>query len=351
MVLMRLLLSLCLLLPIPTLASNAGIVQGLWYDQEQVFVDQPVRIYVAVRNNTGADLTGTIEFFINSKRIERSDISALDGRIVESWADWNPTYGTSTVIAQLSRTELSSASDGESPVTVVSAVAEDVIFVDYDTDGDGRGDRIDEDDDGDGVSDADEVAAGIDPLVYDEPEMPEEEPAPESPAQEQTDGSNEDTNGNTANTTPTPTGTQSAQTQPQGIEQFLSPSPTETFLSGVTEQINTTKRQLDVFRDKRDLQRRIDAGEIDIPVNEDGFGPIERIPPSERNQPVAEKPDGFFGDLIIFLGNALSALFTGALFVTSVALGYPILMQLLLLFLILFIVYKIARRLGRRNNQ
>ena len=64
------------------LAFNAGIVQGLWYDKEKVFVGESVRIYVAVRNNTGTDLIGQVAFSVNGEKIEESDIKALDGRII-----------------------------------------------------------------------------------------------------------------------------------------------------------------------------------------------------------------------------------------------------------------------------
>ena len=143
---------------------NAGIVKGLWYDQELFFADEPIRMYVAVRNNTGADLKGAVEFFVNGERIERNFIDALNGRIVESWADWTPKYGTSTVSASLSRTEITSTASGTKSVTLRSTIAEDMIFVDLDTDKDDIGNAEDTDDDGDGESDTEELEKGTDPL-------------------------------------------------------------------------------------------------------------------------------------------------------------------------------------------
>ena len=120
---------------------NAGFVQGLWYQDKVMFVDTPTRIYVAVRNNTGADLTGTVEFFDNDNKIERNNISALDGRIIESWADWTPTYGEHTITATISRIELHQVGSSTQAVEIVSASASDTFFVDYDTDNDGVGNQ------------------------------------------------------------------------------------------------------------------------------------------------------------------------------------------------------------------
>jgi hypothetical protein len=153
---------------------NAGIVQGLWYSQDTVFAGDTVRIYVAIRNNTGSDLSGTVEFFDGDKRLERKNVQALDGRIIESWADWTPTYGTHTLSANLARTELHKVGSSTQAVEVTSALAEDVLFVDYDTDKDTIGNEDDADDDGDKISDAQEKQNGTDPLVANTPAAPKE---------------------------------------------------------------------------------------------------------------------------------------------------------------------------------
>ena len=145
--------------------SNAGIVQGLWYSNEVVFAGETTRIYVAIRNNTGSDLTGTIEFLDGEKKLERKQVQALDGRIIESWADWTPSYGTHTLTANLSRTELFAVGSTTQEVEVVSVTTSDTLFVDYDTDKDGTGNQTDTDDDQDAISDADEIKNGTDPLV------------------------------------------------------------------------------------------------------------------------------------------------------------------------------------------
>lgn len=315
-----------------TLASNAGIVRGLWYDHETVFAGKPVRIYVAVRNNTGGDLSGTVEFFVNGSRIERNNIAALDGRIVESWADWTPRYGTSTVSATLSRTELTTTASGTKAVAVVSNLAEDTFFVDYDTDHDAIGDVTDTDDDGDGISDSDETAAGTNPKKYDPPKVTEATSV-------------------TENDEAVPVATESADTSntsPVGLEQFLTPSRADTILTNISTAVTEAKDKLDTYRMARHTEAAIEAGAIAVPVNGDGFGEIERTSKDERNKPTAEKPGGFFGDVITFFGNIIGALYTGLLFVLSWLLGHPILVQLLLLLLILGGLIFTAKRLSRR---
>ncbi len=322
-----LLLALAVLIPITTMASNAGIVRGLWYSTENFFVDQPIRIYVAVRNNTGADLSGTVEFFVNGEKIERKNIDALDGRIVESWADWNPSYGTSSITATLSRTELSSTASGTQAVEVVSALAEDRVFVDYDTDNDQIGNLIDEDDDNDGISDRDEEIAGTDPLTYDEPVVIET-----------TDSEDRNASGTT---------TVTSDDDPTGLERYLTPSPANTFLTNVTDLVNQTKKKIDDYIVERNEELNPETAP-NIEVNNDGFGEIERTSQSQSNLPKAEKPEGFFGDILTFFGNIFTGVYSIVLAATAFAFGYPSLIQILLLLLILFILYRVAKKFGGR---
>lgn len=336
-----------LLIPGMVLATNAGIVQGLWYDRETIFVNSPTRIYVAVRNNTGADLSGTVEFFINDERIARNSVAALDGRIVESWADWTPTYGTSTVVAQLSRTELSSAQAGATAIEPIATIAEDTVFVDYDTDGDGIGNEIDTDDDGDGKSDADELKNNTDPL---DPNDPKSEPDENDQTAAGTTELGDDTSGSATSANTSVNRSIRAPSQ-SGLEQFLEPSRADTLLSSVTEVVATTKEKIDTYRSKRAEQKAIDSGEVT--VNRDGFGEIKRSSAQGRELP--ERPEvggiqGVFYDFVEVLRLVFSGIYTLLLFIASALLGYPALMQLLLLLLILYLVYSLAKRFGRRSQ-
>ncbi|MCF7815934.1 MAG: hypothetical protein K9M10_03115 [Candidatus Pacebacteria bacterium] len=152
---------------------NAGFVQGIWYSSEPIFVGVPTRVYVAFRNNTQHDLTGTIRFTDNEKRIGSFEVSALSGRLVEAWIDWTPTFGEHSLAASLSEAELHILGEGVSPLDITDIAIEETVPVDYDSDKDGIGDQIDNDDDNDGVSDVDEKINGTDPLI------PEKKIAPE----------------------------------------------------------------------------------------------------------------------------------------------------------------------------
>ncbi len=327
------------ILTTPVLAEgfNAGVVQGLWYSQETMFAKQTVRIYVAVRNNTGSDLTGTVEFFDNEKRIDKVSISALDGRIIERWADWTPSYGEHTITASLTKTQLHTAGGESKTVTVTATLAEDTFFVDYDTDGDGVGNAADIDDDGDGISDEAEEKNGTDPLVFNES------------TSEQADLQNTDDDSTELSDENTNTGS------PEGIEQYLTPSRADTLLGNITTLVANSKEKLDTYRQSRAVENGTAevASFEDITVNADGFGEISRSTFQkelnlETPKPAPQKPEGFLGDAFTFIGVILSGIYTGILATLSFILGYPILMQLSLLLGILFTLFKVAQKVARR---
>ncbi len=248
------LLGLIFLFPIIALASTASIVQGLWYSTDNILVGEPLRIYVAIRNSSNSDFSGMVNFYINGKSIGSQKVTALNNRIVESWTDWTPDFGTSTVKATLT--------DSQSGKT--EALAEDTIFIDQDTDGDGIGNQKDTDDDGDGVSDKAELTAGTNPLVADQP----------TKAGEATSTKANDTESKV------------------GLEQYLAPTPTARVLGAMTDNINNLKENLDNYRSKRD--ESLNQDQTSVKVNADGFGEIKRISKDERG-PVAPKTPRVFG--------------------------------------------------------
>ena len=315
-----------------TASSNAGIVQGLWFETDTFFAGDTVRVYVAVRNNTAGDFSGTVEFFADEERIERNNIDALPGRLVESWADWTPDYGTSTLRATLSRTEISSSASGTEAIAVTSALAELARFVDRDTDGDTIGDNVDPDDDNDGIPDTDDAS----PLVFDDPT---EEPSAEP---EQT----------TERTAATKARDETTNSDPNGLEQFLTPSRADTALASLTEVINQSKEDLDAYRDRRkipDTEPEATADEV-ASTSPDGFGPITR---STDPSTVTIEPDdsgsSWWQSLLSILTAIATTLYTALLSIPSFALGYPVLIQLLLICTLLYFIYRLAKRFGGRR--
>lgn len=322
------------LLPAAALAQdiNAGFVRGLWYSDDTFFADETVRIYVAIRNNTNADLTGTVVFYANDKRLGSQSVAALNGRIIESWIDWTPAYGNYELRAELNRVKLSAAGDETETVDSTLTAATDTRFVDYDTDGDGIGNETDLDDDADGVPDLEEIAAGTDPLVA---QLPSETALEETSLAEReaVTMTNEGTSPTTA-----------------GLEQFLTPSRADTLLTNITAWTDRTKARLDDYRETR--QAATDLSDTpEITVNSDGFGEVVRSTDTAaaHTQP-PNQGNGIVADLVRFVGNILSALYAGGLALTSWLLGHAMLMQLLLLFIILGGTYFAARTLGSRPS-
>jgi len=313
--------------------SNAGFVQGLWYSQEQIFADDPVRIYVAIRNNTGSDLTGTVEFFDGDKKIERKNVQALNGRIIESWADWTPTYGSHTLKANLSRTELSKVGSTTQTVEVTSTLAEDIVFVDHDTDKDEIGNAEDPDDDGDSISDAKEEKDGTDPLV--------KNAIADETSEENDDDEKKDTNDDV--TDKKQTNTDGGTNKPRGLERYLAQSPAENVLSTVTNYINEVDENLDTYREKREEVKKAQASSTEPNVNRDGFGEVTRT--------TEDSKEGFFDKAFKLVAVLLSQIYTVLLTVLSFTLSHPMLVQLGILILILFLLMKFASKFGRRPTR
>lgn len=323
--------------------SNAGIVRGIWYGSEQVFAGEATRMYVAIRNNTGSDLSGTIEFFDGSTKLERKQIQALDGRIIESWTDWKPEYGTHTVTANLSRTQLYTIGSSTQEVDVISVSTKDVLFVDYDTDKDNIGNQTDTDDDDDGISDATEKTNGTNPLRKEV-----------STSHASTDDSSKINDvSNQQEKIKTQTQDEGSNNTQQGLERYLAPSKTQSTLSTVTHLITKTKQSLDAYRDTRaqELQNK-EARDAEQTVNKDGFGEITRTSEADKNKislpHVTGK--GFFEKLFALMGNAITVLYTFILATLSFVLSHPIFMQLGILLFLLFGLIKLASKFGRRPS-
>ena len=318
-------------------AFNAGFVQGLWYSEPEVFANTPTRIYVALRNNTEHDLTGTVVFTDNQKRIGSSNVSALPGRLIEAWIDWMPTYGDHTIVATLSNLRLHVIGEGSESIEVESTLAEDTISVDYDTDGDGVGDAQDPDDDNDGVSDIDEIAAGTDPRIVDTKKSSSSGTSEKSP-QVSTEAS-------ATNVTIT-----------EGLERYTNDGTVDSLLTNVTDTINGAKDVVDAYREKRNAEvdeyfaseaEKQSGGAADEVTAGENSSKITQKATITRSQIVKSEP---FWKQAVQAGRAiLSGIFTLILFLTSNALAHPAILELILLLAILMIVYKLARKLGRRT--
>ncbi len=342
----------------PPLASagelNAGFVQGIWYSSPTVFADTPVRIYVALRNNTDRDLTGTVRFSDNEKRIGTAYVSALPGRIVEAWTDWIPTFGEHTINATLFDVKLNTIGKQAEIVTVESTIAEDTIFVDFDTDRDGIGNKEDTDDDNDTLSDTDEIAAGTDPLVFTKPIVPPKENGGSKNGSASVISATTDSRANNAALLA------SASSRTEGLERYTDDGTIDGLLSNITEKVTGAKTSLDTYRKKRtdDLKPYFTySGETATKTRETGSVEISSTTPNIGEQATItrsqiKKTDGGFLHAMFEGGKALvSGFYTLILWIISNILAHPAFVQLGILFTIMYMVYKTARKLGRRPGR
>lgn len=312
-----------LLLPFSASAEdvNAGFVQGLWYSKEPVFADTPNRIYVALRNSTPHDLSGTVRFTVDDVRIGSSEIRALSGRLVEAWVDWTPKEGTHTVSAFVSDARLHIIGEGVKTIDVAGMRAEDSLTIEYDTDGDGIGNSLDEDDDGDGASDEDEQARGTDPLRANAtPQNKEDEKRDEHGEDRRATGPADRTRG--------------------GLERFVGSGTVDTALSSLTAKIVDSKNVLDEYRTERNER----IAEESAPGESAISGGTATITRSRINT-----DQSLLSAFVSGTASLVASVWTLALWVASRALSYPALIELLLLLGILYGIYRMARRFGRRQ--
>lgn len=327
------LLSIALSLPGISFAAelNAGFVQGLWYSNDHFFVDTPARIYVALRNNTEHDLTADVIFSDNGASIETKSISALPGRLVEAWSDWTPTYGEHAISATLTNIKIHVIGEDPETADLVSSLAEDLVFVDYDTDSDGIGNAEDSDDDGDGISDETEGKNGTDPLV------PNQAAAVVTATEDTTD---EEQPKNTAHSSSSPT----------GLERLTNEGSIDTFLSNVTETIHSAKESVDSYREKREASHADNTGDIltfsktkqaTTDISTSSTATITRSQLSDSHP-------SFLSRIWDGIKSITSAFYTLILFMISSLLAHPAFVECLLLLSILVGTYKLAKKLGGR---
>ena len=260
-----------------------------------------MRIYAAIRNNTGADITGTIIFYDNQSAISQTPVAALDGRIIESWADWTPTTGHHVIAARLTAVESHAIGQPAETISIADANATSTIA----------------------------VAPPPPPKVI---------PSPTASTT-----THDQTGTTTTNTVAVPFVPQS------GLEQYLPASPVTTALDTVTTITNHAKQALDTYRAKQAAAQTPTVGlqQLDIPVNQNGFGTITRS--MAQAKPAAQIPNDAFGTALHATGAALAYAWNGLLSGLSWTLGYPALIQFLLLLGIIVTLYRLARRYGRRR--
>ncbi|MDD3066768.1 MAG: PKD domain-containing protein [Candidatus Gracilibacteria bacterium] len=130
---------------------KAGVVAG-----------QIIKLYVTARNNGDKDLIGTVKFFVDGNQVTTDQpVSVKQGSIPdEVFVNWVAIAGNHKVSAQVYPYDAEGDDSSNN-------YAEEDLFVDSDTDGDGVGDSVDVDDDNDGIKDPDESTQGTNPKKSD----------------------------------------------------------------------------------------------------------------------------------------------------------------------------------------
>lgn len=326
-----LLLSCIILIPswLHAEEPNAGFVQGLWYSSDTVFAETPTRVYVALRNNTPHDLTGTVRFADNGNRIGSSEVRALSGRLVEAWVDWTPSYGAHTITATISNAELHIIGGATKSIDTSGIFAEDLLDVDNDTDGDGIGNKTDLDDDNDETSDIDEKTRGSNPLI----------PNPKETSTEKATQENTEVKNRNSDTI----ASKSSATE-RGLEKYIGEGTANSLLSNVTEKVEHAKQSLDKYRTERNDEIYKDKTTTMTRVVPEGLSADNAT--ITRSQ--IETKDNLLNSFISGISSLLKNIYTFILWISSRALSYPALIQFILLIGILYTIYRIARSIGRR---
>ena len=151
--------------------DNAGFVPGpIWFSKYPVFVDDEVRIYTALYNNSNYDISGELHFLNNQEFIGKIDFEmpASSGAL-DVWIDWTAVRGNIEVSAEIKNVLIVNSEKEEvSDIDFKEGqIAKSEIFIDYDNDNDGIGNIEDNDDDNDGVDDLTEIAEGSNPFEVD----------------------------------------------------------------------------------------------------------------------------------------------------------------------------------------
>ena len=201
----------------------------------------------------------------------------------------------------------------------------------FSTDGDNIGNEKDTDDDNDGVSDEEEIENGTDPLVPNETTEESGESSREEPEDiEQIE----------------PVEKKGSDNSETGLERFLSDGAADDMFSAVTEKIENTKQSLDTYRERRNESieaEREAREEATYETNVSDSGNTATITRTRLEPKVS-----LFERFVALAKNLISGVWSVILLVVSFILGFPALIELVLLWLILVILYRTARKYGRR---
>jgi hypothetical protein len=147
-------------------ASQDEILFGIWFSNSKAFSKKAIRLYISLTNQSGFDVTGTIEVYDNGVLVGRQDVLMVNGRFTDWWINQPDrvfTYGDHIFDIRLVKSFIWEVGKPPREIVFKNSSFTQKKFMDRDTDGDELGDLEDPDDDNDNVSDEEELALGLDP--------------------------------------------------------------------------------------------------------------------------------------------------------------------------------------------
>ncbi len=149
---------------------NAGFIPGpIWFSKFPFFVNENIRIYSALYNNSEYDIEGKLEFKSGEDVIAQKNFSLAQGSGARDiWVDWTAPQGKHFLNIRISEAVISNADGVLQDYSFNSEIiAQKEVFVDADNDDDGIGNIDDDDDDNDNISDIEEIKLGTNPFKAD----------------------------------------------------------------------------------------------------------------------------------------------------------------------------------------
>lgn len=128
------------------------------FSKEQIFAEDEVKIYARIFNSGDGDVFGFVSFSNNGKEIaDPQPISVKPNTYDDVFINWKATNGDNNIGAKI----VGSNPLDDNPEN--NSVAKKSVFVDFDTDKDGIGDKNDTDIDNDGLTNEEETEKKTDP--------------------------------------------------------------------------------------------------------------------------------------------------------------------------------------------
>lgn len=277
----------CWFIPFTSFAA-VQFIDGLWLKDTNIYAGNSTRVYVALRNGAPADITGVVRMYSNGEFLGEKQVSALPGRLIETWVDWTPNSpGVYELSATLSRVRIHYPSGPESVPDTNATISRSAV----------------------------EVTAQPEPEV----------------------------NTSTTETEVKQTSTSTILSD-QGLEQYIPEGTLNNQLTRLTQQLSIIDEQLAHIQSDRASKRSHLSTELSTTTPSDTeFDAWGRPTGTTTIGELLSRPaqDFFIRNWNNFVDHSISAL--------RWLLAHPMLIQIFGLLLTLFVIYRLARRFGRRR--